>query len=1009
MAKKEKKNEQNIDGVLEELKKSYSVDASIDAADIKIEDASDDVTHDELQARLRSQFLSDEIQKSENASTDDYSIDEDFLKDAYDSADFEKNNDENISQSDEQNEGKIEKTEEYDYGFNEEFIEDDEEKTFEEEFKQETQSIKKASYDKSAEKEEIEEEIQEDCQVDKEINVDEGLEEIQEEEYNETVEEIYETQKDEEFQESVKENILLNDCSEDESFENDEEDEYIYNDIEEYQDEDEDAFELASDTRTPVEISEDNYVDVFYLPNDSDPYERMSFKEKISEKAPTVDSLEAELSGEETFEEVPEIKMTPIILDEDEVTVENTVIKEDKNTQQTLSTSTMENFDRSDLALLLEFGYTDEVLKNVSDEQMENLSDAELMDDIAQETQDDSDNFNKFDTDDFDEDIASSSLTDSERNQKLKKKLDKQYVAYREKRGGVLLRFIISAVVTLGLLVYELVPLLNSNAGGIFNRAEYFFAYVLIGLQLLIIVAVPSIKVFYRSFKSIFSNGIDAYCVAGFSLLITALYDFIVVFERKDIPPTFHFCAALIIVLVELSELMKLTAEIRNYEYYFAEYIFENDVTDVELYKYTLAKSEGRGSLAEKMYLGGLDENTVVYSPQTVDAAGGFFESSKTVAKKSKIMFASIIASVIIALMFTIASGILYEKIWVAAATFIITFNLTLPIITVIAEWIPFERLSSQNYIYGTAFASEGAAETLEKCDMLIFNDFHMFEACDPKNVNLAIYDSTSKAVLLSCLNSVYSEIGGPLQDAFSNVKVQPLGECKVRRIAKSGVEARVGSNYSVLIGDEQFMTRYGIFFPKAALGREEDKIFTVCVSINNRPTARIAVKYKINETFYNILQKLLEDKIYCTIQTYDPMISAELVAAVRPYKGAPVNIVHKSSVDYAMEKHQYKSSALYSVVTDELPVLARGSRLNLAVALSNAKKIRTLRKVLNISSVAFLLLGTLISLMLVLSERLASVNWLFVFIYWLLSGALAVGVTIWKFPQKDRFIFNKK
>ena len=204
-------------------------------------------------------------------------------------------------------------------------------------------------------------------------------------------------------------------------------------------------------------------------------------------------------------------------------------------------------------------------------------------------------------------------------------------------------------------------------------------------------------------------------------------------------------------------------------------------------------------------------------------------------------------------------------------------------------------------------------------------------------------------------------------------------------------------------------MTRYGIFFPKAALGREEDKIFTVCVSINNRPTARIAVKYKINETFYNILQKLLEDKIYCTIQTYDPMISAELVAAVRPYKGAPVNIVHKSSVDYAMEKHQYKSSALYSVVTDELPVLARGSRLNLAVALSNAKKIRTLRKVLNISSVALLLLGTLISLMLVLSERLASVNWLFVFIYWLLSGALAVGVTIWKFPQKDRFIFNKK
>ena len=110
MAKKEKKNEQNIDGVLEELKKSYSVDASSDVTDIESESASSDVSHDELQARLRSQFLSDEIQKSENASTDDYSIDEDFLKDAYDNTDFEKNNDENISQNDEQNEEIIEKT-----------------------------------------------------------------------------------------------------------------------------------------------------------------------------------------------------------------------------------------------------------------------------------------------------------------------------------------------------------------------------------------------------------------------------------------------------------------------------------------------------------------------------------------------------------------------------------------------------------------------------------------------------------------------------------------------------------------------------------------------------------------------------------------------------------------------------------------------------------------------------------------------------------------------------------
>ena len=1071
MAKQDKKSEQNIDGVLQELKKSYSADAESNVDDlVKNESVPTDVSHDELQAKLRSQFLNGESLNNSHSSEDDYLIDEDFLKDAYAKDDGKEDDNQSYEETDKIEETeeteKIEKTEEDEYVFYEGSIENDEEETNEKEIEEEAQSIQEASSDQSVEKEEIEEEVQEDNQSDKEIVVCEGLQALQEEEYYQAAEEIYEEEKDKEIQEEVGEHILLSNSSNiadmadiagDESLEEDEE--YVYEDEDEveeyddslwnheatytpieiddaddsdeaiaddyedyedyeeyeeyfeYEDEDGDAFEMAVDSRTSAEISEDNYVDVFYLPNEHDPYENMSFKEKIAKNAPTVESLQAELENDTQYDASPEIKMTPIIIEDDDAnadTEENDNVISDNS-----KTATMENFDRSDLALLLEFGYTEEVLSNVSDEQMESLSDAELMDDISHENQSDSDNFNRFNSDgsvsdDFEDDFDASAHTEEERTAKLKRKLDKQYATYRKKRGGVLLRFIISAVVTLGLLVYELVPIFNSNAGGIFNREEYFFAYVLVGLQLLIIAALPSMKAFIKSFREMFASGIDAYCVAGISLAVTVLYDIIVVFERKDIPPTFHFCAALVIVLAELSQLMKLVAEIRNFEYYFMEYLFDEGVTDIEKYKYTLAKNEGRGSVAEKMYLGGLDEKTVVYSPQTVDSAGGFFESSKTVAKKSKSMLTSIIASVIVALMFTIASGIIYEKVWLAASAFLITFNLTLPIIAIITEWIPFERLSSQNYSYGAAFASEGAAETLEKCDMLVFNDFHMFEKCESKNVNLAIYDSTSKAVLLSCLNSVYSEIGGPMQSAFANVKVQSLGECKINRVARSGVEARVGSNYSVLIGDEQFMSRYGIFFPKAELGREEDKIFTACVSINNRPTARIATKYKVNETFYCILQKLLEDKIYCTIQTYDPMISAELVAAVRPYKGAPVNIVHNNSADYAMEKHQYKSSALYSVVTDELPVLSRGSRLNLAVALSNAKKVKKLRRVLNISSVAFITVGTLTSLMLILSERLTLVNWLFALIYWLLSGAVMAGIMAWKFPQKDRFIFNK-
>ena len=372
-------------------------------------------------------------------------------------------------------------------------------------------------------------------------------------------------------------------------------------------------------------------------------------------------------------------------------------------------------------------------------------------------------------------------------------------------------------------------------------------------------------------------------------------------------------------------------------------------------------------------------------------------------------MLSTVIVSAIAALLLTVVSGIIYEDLWIASATFMITFNLMLPIIVTVADWLPFERLSAQNYNYGAAFASEASAEQYGDCDMLVFKDMHLFEKCDSRNVNLAIYDSTPKAVLLSCLNSLYSEIGGPLESAFASLKLSSLGKCKINRIARSGVEALVGSSYSVLVGDEQFMSRYGIFFPAAALGREEDKIYTLCVSINNRPTARIAVKYKINERFYELLQKLADDKIYCVIETYDPMISTELFVRVRTYKGAPVNIVHRNAAEHALDKQNKKETALVSAMSDELSILARGSRLNLAAAVSNAKKMRLLRTLLNVASGVIIALGALLSAILVLTESIASFNALFVLLYWIVSFLALAGIMVWKFPQRDRFLFNKR
>lgn len=988
---------QGIDGVLEELKRSYSEDSEANSLPLETEAASEEVSRDELQERLRSRFLNGDDRDDTPAQSYEYEIDEDFLQDAY-------NEKENIQDDIE---------EDYD-----EYIEgsgEDNEKTpLEEADAEEYKKDKEAPYFQGVE--EIQEENSyEEYQEDEEIELREGLEEVQEEEYSEALEAYDETQEDKEIQESDNQSVQIN---EDEPYLEDDEDYSLWYESEEnykpleleddepefvadeldgaFASEESVAYEETDGKGVAVKTAEDNYVDLFYTSGEYDRYKNMSFKERITEDTPTVEELETALNGacaeeEFTLEEFDEAETIPLVLEEDSLPTES---EEEPSEPRGL--------DEADLALLLEFGYKDEVLQNVSSEEIERISDERVMDEILEQTEADESAEEPEPSLDAVED-------EEERFKIMREKLQRQYESYRRKRGGVFLRLIISSLIACVLLIYEALPIMGIEFGGILNRRDYFFVYALLGMQLMIFAAVPAFTRMYESCKKLLSFGIDVYFLASVSVIITFVYDLIVVFASSSIPPTFHFCAVMAVILAELSELMHIVTDMRNYEYYFSEYLFEDDGNDAEKKKYTLLKSEGRGSVAEKMYAGGLDSKNTVYFPRDIESTIGFFSASKRESKRGKRMLSTVVISAIVALMLTIVSGIIYEDLWIASAAFMITFNLMLPIVVTVAEWLPFERLSAQNYNYGAAFASEVSAEQYGDCDMLVLKDMHLFEKCESRNVNLAIYDSTSKAVLLSCLNSLYSEIGGPLESAFASLKLSPLGKCKINRIARSGVEALVGSSYSILVGDEQFMSRYGIFFPAAALGKEEDKIYTLCVSINNRPTARIAVKYKINERFYELLQKLADDKIYCVIETYDPMISTELFVRVRTYKGAPVNIVHRNAAEHALDKQNKKETALVSAMSDELSLLARGSRLNLAAAVSNAKKMRLLRTLLNVTSGVLIAMGALLSVILVLTESIASFNEMFVLLYWLVGFLALAGLMIWKFPQKDRFLFNKR
>lgn len=969
-SKKNSDSAQNIDGVLEELKKSYSSD-NVEENDIMNEESSlNDFSHDELQEKLRSQFLNDSARSTDSSSEDNYVIDEDFLSDAYEEDDVE--NGEDFPKEVKENE----------YEFYEGFRKGSSQVAKETEEKMET--LQETSDNEGLE--EIQEgqfeETEKDDKEDQEVSIYQGLEEIQEEADYQTLEEIYASEKVQKIQEEFDESFQISDNRDLELGSSS-----IAVAVEEE--------EISSQQR-----AEENYVDVFYRSNDEGPFGNRSFKEIIAETTMSVDSLEAALYSDdkvldyepESFEETEGI---PLVIEEDNPVEANAI-------------------DNADLALLHQFGYRDDLLVTVSNESIEKLSTEEFANNVDKKINSEIRNEQK-DLKTQVKDDPKKNDTSEARKIKTKEKINNQYLEYRKMRGASLLKLLISSVFALMLVFYELLPIFGVEFPSFIDRETSMPLYIFFGALIMLVMLIPATKQIFESFKAFLVNGIDSYIILGITVCLTVLYDFIMIFAVPEYTavPTFHLCVAIVLILAEVSELLHDVTQMRNFEYYFSEYIFgEEYEDDVSKFKYTLQKSEGKSSIAEKMYAGGVSSKKVICVPQNVDSTNGFFDANSQKSKKSRMTFILIIISAVIAFVLTIVSAIISEAFWISEIAFMATFSFTLPLIAIIAEILPFERLSSNNYSYGSAFASEASMEKVADCDMFVFYDSHLFENCDSKSVNLAIYDSTSKAVLLSCLNSVYSEIGGPLQSALSSIKTQSLGDCKISRVARNGVEATVGTSFSVLIGDEQFMSRYGIMFPPAALGREADKIFTLCISINSRATARIAVKYKLNDVFFDLIQKLSEDKVTCVVETYDPMISTKLVSRLRTQNGFQINIVHKNAADLALEKHRgTKDGALFSALGKDLPILARGSRLNLAVAVSNAKKMKLLRLLLNLVVGGAALIGAIISLALVSFDKLGALSnlELFVVLYWILTGVAFAGIMLWKFPRKNRFVFNKK
>ncbi len=635
------------------------------------------------------------------------------------------------------------------------------------------------------------------------------------------------------------------------------------------------------------------------------------------------------------------------------------------------------DIDSAELALLMQFGCEDEVLDNLQN----NTAQPEPHEEYKESVHNDIQNTKTV------EDVQ---------------KLKAYYGELKAKRRKLLINILISAIPALLLFVYELLTSVGVQMPGIMNREDFFVPYLILSLQLTVFCAITSLKKLWDGAKRLASMTPNSYTVAAILAVVVVLYDIVAIIRSSDtLSPTFHFVWVAILILANFREVFVLSTNIKQAEFFFSSAIFGDNGNKS---KFTLTKSRGRKSTAEKMYSGGLDASKNIYSPIATNRS---LNINKCRMNGNELSMLTIIISACVSIMLGVVGGVIASSVAVAFMTILISMFLTMPIMSMATKNMPFMSLTAKAKDSGYAFTNEAALEKYSDADIFIFKDLHIFAEVPASGVNIALYDATGKDVLIGCLDSVYSTVGGPLGSAFSGGRNQRFKKCVISRIGKNGIEAFVGDHYSVLVGNEQFMSRYGISFPNIVIGKKTDEIFTLCISINGRATARIAVRYTVNDMFRMFADRLYEDGIFCAVETFDPLISTELLSNIQDPLNVPVSVVHLNAEDLRDRANNDREQLIFDAEGGEAEIVAYTSRLNLAVALCAAKRTHRLNRILQLVQLSALFIGVCLATLISVFKLGDFINEFYIVLYWLLTIVGTGLFTLKSLPSENRFSLN--
>ena len=434
--------------------------------------------------------------------------------------------------------------------------------------------------------------------------------------------------------------------------------------------------------------------------------------------------------------------------------------------------------------------------------------------------------------------------------------------AYRKDIKLLSLRAGVCAFFTLVLLMHELMPQLGNYLGGVFDYETYPLAYLLIGLQFFMYVFVAGFGIIKKGAKNLISSKPDVFSFIALAALFNIIFNLIQAFgvTPRDIAvKPANTLAAFLILAAAVTELLVCVSEREEFR-----------IASSDMRKFTLATDPEENPVIEKMYAGGLPRNPFAGLPREVTFPKGYFrlrrEKSDGKTGLGLLLYISLAAGIALGILRSASGGAFSD----AAYAFYIFFACGLPLPLLAATYFPRLFLSFRQTSRGNALIGEKSFERFEGCGTVVFRDLHLFKPISPKNAGIVLINGDDALLMFRSLDSLFEKLGGPCRGVFSEAadREHPV-PVKIRHIAQNGAEALVYGKISLIIGEEAYLARHGIYFPDEGKKHTPAGTGTLYVGFGGIAAAKIMLKFNTVPIFETLVEKLAKEGIIVAVETF--------------------------------------------------------------------------------------------------------------------------------------------